>query len=183
MMNSRCLLVNNKDHFLVHHPSRIWQPLCLPLGLPFQCTSIVDYKRVPSPLHNFIPMDFQKSFMQVCSMCTTVHNQSPLGPTSAQKRPASLRHKIHTDMKVYLKPLTITAANSDGPKQERVLISLSFLLREEGLLLARPTGEFQQEWLQFQRSCRQVSTTGKCRNSSATFSVVGMNRKLNSAKL
>lgn len=128
-------------------------------------------------------MDFQKWSMQVCSMWTTVHNQSPLDPNSAPKRPASLRHKIHTDMKAYLKPLTITAVNSDGPEQERVLILLSFLLSEEGLLLARPMGEFQRGWLKFQRFCRQVSTTGECRNSSATFPVVGMNRKLNSTKL
>lgn len=117
MMNSRCLLVNNKDRFLVHHPVRISQPLCLPLGLLLQGTSIADYRKVPSPLHNFIPMDFQKCSTQVCSMWTTVHNQSPLDSNSAQKRPASLRHKIHTDMKAYLKPLTITAVNSDGPER------------------------------------------------------------------
>lgn len=63
------------------------------------------------------------------------------------------------------------------------MVLLTFLLREEGLLLARPTGEFQWEWLKFQKFGHRVSTTGKYRNSSATFSVVSMNRKLNSMKL
>jgi hypothetical protein len=82
-----------------------------------------------------------------------------------------------------LKPLTITAVNSDGSEQDRVLILLSFHLREEGLLLARPTGEFQREWLKFQKFCHQVLITGKCRNSSASFSGVRMKRNLTSMKL